>query len=149
MYLAVSTTGPALGALGAGGIALALTVFLILGVKGQGKVKLKDNPAILTAFLAGTSFHAAGAIWGHADQITRQGLTGLGIGNGHSVLGNIGIALPSLLVLIFMLCWRLNPARGAALGLIAALVWPLAGAGSIFAAPSELAAGVLLMIGGA
>ncbi|MFD8970524.1 hypothetical protein ACFV0C_36980 [Streptomyces sp. NPDC059568] len=146
--LAASETGAALGAMGAGGISLVLTLLLVLGVKGKGKVKLKDNPAILTAFLTGTAFTAAGKIWGNPGRFTEQGLSGLGVGTGTGVLGDVRIAAVAAALLVLILCWEMNPRRGAFLGLTCAFIWPLCGTDSVFAAPSELAAGVLMMIGG-
>ncbi|MFF2522448.1 hypothetical protein [Streptomyces liangshanensis] len=148
MYLAASADNAALGAMGAGGISLVLTVFLILGVKGEGKVRLKDNPAMITAFLAGTSFSAAGQIWAHPERLTAQGLSGIGVGTGTGVLGNVGVAAIAALLLVLMLCWKLTPTRGAWLALISAFVWPTAGPGSIWAAPGEFALGILAMLGG-
>lgn len=147
MYLA-QADGAAFGALGAGGLALALTVLLVLGVRGQGRVRLRENPAMICGFIAGTAFSAAGAIWSNPERIVGQGLTGLGVGNGDGPFGNVGIGAVSLLLLILMLCWKLNPLRGAVLGLVAAVVWPLAGASTVWALPCELAAASLMMIGG-
>lgn len=146
MYLA-QADGAAFGALGAGGLALALTVLLILGVKGQGKLRLKENPALICAFIAGTAFSAAGAIWANPERITRQGLSGLGVGTGGGPFGNVGLGAVSLVLLILMLTWKLTPVRGAVLGLIAAVVWPLAGDATVWALPVELASASLMMIG--
>ena len=147
MYLA-APDGAAFGALGAGGLALALTVLLVLGVKGEGKVKLKDNPAMICGFVASTAFSAAGAIWTRPEQITSQGLTGLGVGTGSGPFGNVGIGAVSLILLFIMLCWKLTPLRGAILGVLAGIVWPAAGDGTVWAIPSELGAAVLMMVGG-
>ncbi|MFC8520790.1 hypothetical protein [Streptomyces sp. NPDC057257] len=148
MYLA-GQTGGVFGALGAGGLALCAAVFLVLGVKGKGKVRLKENPAMICSFLAATAFQAAGAIWTNPDRITKQGLTGLGVGGGgHSAFGDVGIGAVALLLLILMLTLELTPFRGAILGLVAGSVWPAAGADSIWRLPCELASAVLMMIGG-
>lgn len=147
MYLAAAD-GAALGALGAGGLALALTVLLVLGVKGKGKVKLKDNPAMICGFVAATAFSAAGAIWSRPEQITSQGLTGLGVGTGAGPFGNVGLGAVSLVLLFVMMCWEITPLRGAILGILAGIVWPAAGDGTVWAIPSELGAAVLMMVGG-
>lgn len=144
---ATSTNGAIFGGLGAGGLALALTVLLVLGVKGKGRVSLKDNPAMVVGFLSSTAFHAAGQVWSHPERITAQGLTGLGVGSGGGPFGNVGIGAVALIILIVMLCAPLSPAFGAGLGLIAGFVWPAAGAASIWAVPSELGAAGLMMIG--
>lgn len=146
MIIAASTT-PAFGAIGVGGVALALATFLVLGVRGEGKVKLRAQPAMYWAFIAATAFAAAGHIWANPDQIVRQGLTGLGTG-GNGPFGNVGMAGWALLLLVLMLTLPLTPARGAILGLIAGIVWPAAGDGTVWAVPTELAAGLLMMVGG-
>ncbi|MEV8432012.1 hypothetical protein ACWHLZ_28000 [Streptomyces chartreusis] len=147
MYLA-AVEGAALGALGAGGLSLALTVLLVFGVKGEGKVKLKDNPAIICGFLATTAFASAGKIWANPERIASQGLTGLGVGTGGGPFGNVGVGAIATVLLILMLTWRITPVRGAFLGLIAGIVWPAAGNDSVWAMPSELGAAVLMMMGG-
>lgn len=147
MHLAAAE-GAVFGGLGAGGLALCAAAFLVLGVKGKGKVKLKENPAIIVGFLATTAFSAAGKIWANPERVASQGLTGLGVGTGDGPFGDVRIGAVALLLLILMLCWEISPLRGAILGLIAGIVWPAAGNESIWAAPSELAAAVLMMIGG-
>lgn len=147
MYLA-APDGAAFGALGAGGLALALTLFLVLGVRGEGRVKLKDNPAMICGFVASTAFTAAGSIWSNPEKITSQGLTGLGVGSGSGPFGNVGIGAVALVLLILMMCWKMSPLRGAILGLVAGIVWPAAGTGTVWAIPSELGAAILMMVGG-
>ncbi|MFE5853558.1 hypothetical protein ACFQ61_10140 [Streptomyces sp. NPDC056500] len=148
MHTAAPATGAIFGGLGAGGLALALAVLLVLGVQGKGRVKLKDNPAMICAFIAGTSFAAAGQIWTHPERIVTQGLTGLGVGTGTGTFGDVKIGAIALILLILMLCAPMAPKFGAALGLIAAVVWPATGTGTIWAAPVELAAAALMMVGG-
>lgn len=147
MTLAASEQG-VFGAMGAGGIALALTVVLVLGVKGKGKLKLRDGQAWTVAFLAGTAYQAAGDIWTNAEEITAQGLTGLGVGGGNSPFGDVGIGAACLILLAIALFAPLNPAGAATLGMVSGLVWPLAGEGSIWDLPVELGAAALMMIGG-
>lgn len=145
---AANADGAALGALGAGGLALAASLFLILGVMGEGKVTLTNNPAMITAFVAGTSFKTAGEIWAHPERLTEQGLTGFGVGTGSGPFGDVGVGAVCLVLLILMLCWKLTPVRGATLGMIAAFVWPTAGPDTIWGIPTDLAAGALVMAGG-
>lgn len=146
--IAAPTSGGAvLGSLGAGGIALALTVLLILGVRGRGRIKLTTGRAGTVAFLAGTSYVAAGKIWANAEKVVGQGLTGFGVGS-DGPFGHVGIGAVALLLLIFMLAAPLTPVRAAALALLAAFVWPATGDGTLWAVPSQLAAAALMMIGG-
>lgn len=148
MYLAAPSAGGAVfGAVGAGGLSLVLAVFLVLGVRGKGKVKLKDNPAIVFAFLAGTAFTAAGAIWANPEKFVAQGLSGLGVGSGTGAFGAVGMGAICLLLLVIMLTAPMTPVLGASLGFIAAFVFPAAGPGTIWGAPVELALAILAMAG--
>ncbi|MFE4647725.1 hypothetical protein [Streptomyces sp. NPDC056707] len=150
MYLAAPSSGGAVfGAVGAGGISLALAVFLYFGVKGKGKIRLNENPAMVFAFLAGTAFSAAGAIWAHPERIAQQGLTGLGVGTGTGtgIFGAVGIGAVCLVLLALILTAPLTPGRGAWLALISAFVFPAAGQDTIWVAPVELALALLAMAG--
>lgn len=140
--------GAVFGGLGAGGLALALAVLLVLGVRGKGKVKLKDNPAMIVAFLAATAFSAAGELWANPEQFVGQGLTGLGVGTADGPFGDVRLGAVALILLIVMLCATMNPMFGAILGFIAGVVWPATGDGTIWAIPSELAQAVMMMVGG-
>ncbi|WP_330349600.1 hypothetical protein [Streptomyces sp. NBC_00582] len=136
------------GPVGAGGLALALSVLLFFGVKGKGKVKFGTRAAGIVAFLAGTSYAAAGQIWANPERVTSQGLTGFGVGTGGGPLGNVGIGAVALVLFFLMLTAPQNPVTSAVLGMISAFVFPAAGDGSIFAVPVEFASAVLI-IGGA
>ncbi|MEV3995792.1 hypothetical protein AB0K62_08880 [Streptomyces halstedii] len=148
MYLAApNSAGSFFGSVGAGGLAICLTVLLIFGVIGKGKIKLNTFRAGLVALLAGSSYAAAGKIWSHAEAVVQQGWTGLGVGGGEGAFGVIGIGAASTLLVILMLVAPLNPVRAAALCLIAAFTWPAAGDGSIWAVPGQLIAAVFVMFG--
>ena len=149
MYFAApSSTGAIFGALGSGGIALCLTALLVLGVMGKGKIKFAVRGSLVTAFLAGTAYVAAGKLWANPGKITEQGLTGLGVGTGNGPFGDVGIGAVALLLLIIMLAAPLNPVSAAVVAMIASFVWPAAGDGSVWAAPVQFAAAVLMMLGG-
>ncbi|MET8475411.1 hypothetical protein ABZY90_19655 [Streptomyces sp. NPDC006422] len=150
MYLAAATDGAVFGALGSGGIALCLTVLLVLGVIGGGKIEFGSTGAAVCAFVAGTAYVSAGKIWTNPGKITEQGLTGLGVGTGTGPLGDVRIGAVALLLFIVLIAapakW-LTPARAAIVAMIAAFVWPAAGDGSIWATPVQFAAAVLMMVG--
>ncbi|WP_432124043.1 hypothetical protein [Streptomyces sp. C10-9-1] len=152
MTTTVTVAAPAgalLGALGTGGVALVLAVMLVLGVRGRGRLKLNDNPAAITAFLAATAFSAAGKLWASPEQFVGQGLSGLGVGQGpNGPFGNVGLAAVATLILIVFLFATMTPLFGAVLGFIAGVIWPAVGPGTIWAIPAELAAAVLTMVGG-
>lgn len=145
---APSTSGAVFGVLGSGGIALSLTVLLVLGVMGKRKIKFGTTGAIVCAFLAGTAYVAAGKIWANPGKVTEQGLTGLGVGTGTGPFGGVGIGAVALILLIIMIAAPLTAFGGAIVGMIAAFVWPAAGDGAIWAAPVQFAAAVLMMAGG-
>ncbi|MFG3426162.1 hypothetical protein [Streptomyces californicus] len=146
--IAAPTSGGAvLGSLGGGGIALALTALLILGVRGGGRIKFGAGKAGVCAFLAGTSYVAAGKIWENAERVVAQGLTGFGVGS-DGPFGHVGIGAVALLLLIIMLAAPLNAKTAAGVSLIAAFVWPATGDGTIWAIPGQLAAAALMSFGG-
>ncbi|MBM9621014.1 hypothetical protein [Streptomyces zhihengii] len=66
------------GTVGAGGVALVLSLALVLGVRGGGRVKLTASPATYLAFVASTSFAAAGQMWTQPEQLA------------HAVIGLLG-----------------------------------------------------------
>ncbi|MFD7429035.1 hypothetical protein ACFV6Z_18610 [Streptomyces sp. NPDC059818] len=148
MYLAApNSAGSFFGAVGAGGLAVFLTIVLIFGVVGKGKVKLKTWQAGVVALAAGSAYTAAGKIWSHAETVVQQGWTGLGVGNSGGAFGDIQIGGASLALAGLMLFAPLNPARAAALCMIAAMTWPAAGDGSIWAVPGQLTAALFTMFG--
>ncbi|WP_299542056.1 hypothetical protein [uncultured Streptomyces sp.] len=149
MYLAApDSTASIVGFMGSGGLALCLTALLVFGVMGKGWIKLNTGAKAGTvAFLAGTSYMAAGKIWGSPEQVVQQGWTGLGVGGGTGPFGEIGIGAACSLLLLLMLVAPLNPVRATALALIAAVTWPSAGDGTIWSVPGQLAAAFFMMIG--
>ncbi|MEU5284141.1 hypothetical protein AB0G97_08990 [Streptomyces sp. NPDC020755] len=148
LHIAAPTSGGAvLGSLGGGGIALALTVLLILGVRGGGRIKLDTGKAGVVAFLAGTSYVAAGKIWENAEKVVAQGLTGFGVGS-DGPFGHVGIGAVALILLIIMLAAPLGAKSAATVAMIAAFVWPATGDGTIWAIPGQLAAATLMSFGG-
>lgn len=134
----------ALGHLGTGGIALAVVVALVLGVRGNGRVKLSGSPAAYTAFVAATAASAAGSTWARPEQVVGQGLTGLGVGQGAGgPFGDVGLGAVALLLLVIFLFASVTPVFGAVLGAIAGFVFPATGSGTIWSLPSDLIASFL------
>ncbi|MEU0522747.1 hypothetical protein [Streptomyces niveus] len=147
-YAAPDSGGAVLGFMGSGGLALCLTVLLIFGVMGKGRIKLNTGRAGTVAFLAGTAYSAAGKIWDTPEQVVQQGWTGLGVGGAAGPFGEVYIGAACTLLLILMLTAPLNPVRATALCLVAAFTWPTAGDSAIWAVPTQFVAAVFMMIGG-
>lgn len=147
-YAAPDSGGAVLGFMGSGGLALCLTVLLIFGIIGKGRIKLTADRTAIVAFLAGSAYTAAGKIWASPQQVVDQGWTGLGVGGAGGPFGEIGIGAACTLLLILMLVAPLNPARAAVLFLVASFTWPTAGDGAIWAVPTQFVAAVFMMIGG-
>ncbi|MFF3034661.1 hypothetical protein ACFVS7_27080 [Streptomyces rubiginosohelvolus] len=144
---APDSAGSALGFLGSGGLAVCLTVLLIFGVMGKGRLRLTTGRAGIVAFLAGTAYTAAGKIWASPQQVVEQGWTGLGVGGSGGPFGEFGIGAACLLLALLMLVAPLNPVRAAVLSLVAAFTWPSAGPGSIWDVPGQFTAAVFMMFG--
>lgn len=137
------------GGLGAGGLALAIAILLVLGVRGKGRVKLTASPAAYVAFLAATAASAAGQMWAHPEKVVGQGLTGLGVGQGsEGPFGDVRLGAVALILLIIFLTASVTPLFGAVLGAIAGVVWPATGDSTIWALPCSVAQAVLGMVGG-
>lgn len=148
MYLAApASAGSFFGSVGAGALAIFLTIVLVFGVIGKGKVKLKTWQAGVVALAAGSSYTAAGKIWTHAETVVQQGWTGVGVGNNNGPFGDLQMGGASLILAGLMAFAPLNPARAAALCMIAAFTWPAAGDGSIWAVPGQFVAAVFTMFG--
>lgn len=148
MYLAApNSAGSVFGFLGSGGLAVCLTVLLIFGVRGKGKITLGAGKAGVVAFLAGSSYTAAGKIWASPQQVVEQGWTGLGVGGAAGPFGEFGIGAACLLLLLLMLVAPLNPVRAAVLNLIAAFTWPSAGDGAVWGVPGQFVAAIFMMFG--
>ncbi|MDX3645309.1 hypothetical protein [Streptomyces sp. MB09-02B] len=64
------------GNLGIVGLAVALTVLLLVGIKGGGKVKpLGWWPCLVLGMLAGSSYYAAGGVFAIIPDLVNGGLT--------------------------------------------------------------------------
>lgn len=145
--------GRILGTVGAGGIALALTVILVAGIrepKGAGaaaagggapsgggkksriRKRLTSDQAQWTGIAAGTLYMAAGSIWtigknlsdAYAGMITNGGW-------GHAGMGAASLVLASI-----MYFRELSPGKAALTGIVAAGVW--AQSGGIWGLPQAL-----------
>jgi hypothetical protein len=148
----MTTAAPAgaiFGGMGAGGLALALAVLLVLGVRGKGRMKLTSSPAAYVAFVAATAFSAAGQMWANPEKIVGQGLMGLGVGQGSGgPFGDVQLGAVAVILVIVFLFAHVTPMFGCVLGLIAGFVFPATGDGAIWAIPAEVAKTLLVTVGG-
>jgi hypothetical protein len=141
--------GRILGSVGAGGLATALTVGLIAGIrepkgagggpggtgggkKGRIRKKLTSDQAQWTGVAAGTLYMTAGSIWtvgGNVSDAFSTVFTGGGF-------GQAGTGAVSLLLALLMYFRELPPGKAAVTGIVAAGVW--AQAGGIWGLPQAL-----------
>jgi hypothetical protein len=143
--------GRILGSVGSGGIATALTVAMIAGIrepkggggagaggaptggkKGRIRKKLTPDQAQWTGVAAGTFYMAAGSFWTTAGQLS--GAFSELITNGG--FGQAGTGAVSLLLAALMYFREMPPGKSAFTGVIAAGVW--ASAGGIWGIPQAL-----------
>lgn len=132
MFTAAPATTPAvtgvqaghvLGTLGASGAALAVTVILVMGVRGKHRLKFDPMQAAIVAFVAGTLYAAAAEIWSTPGDIT-MALTQAVQG---SVGGNVGMGAIAVIITVTIYGAKLKTRTSAFLGIAAATVYAAAG----------------------
>lgn len=145
--------GKILGSVGAGGIALALTVILIAGIreakgapaaagpggasagggkKGRIRKRLTSDQAQWTGVAAGTFYMTAGSIWTIGRNLS-DAYAGIVTNGGW---GQAGMGAASLVLAALMYFRELAPGKAAFIGIVAAGVW--AQAGGIWGLPQAL-----------
>jgi len=142
-------SGRILGSVGAGGIATALTVGMIAGIrepkggggaaaggapskKGKIRKKLTSDQAQWTGVAAGTFYMAAGSIWVVGDQLS-DAYSAVITGGG---FGQAGTGAAAGLLALIMYFREMTPGKSAFTGILAAGVW--ASAGGIWGLPQAL-----------
>jgi hypothetical protein len=116
-------SGHVLGTLGASGAALAVTVLLVVGVRAKHRIKFDSMQAAICAFVAGTLYAAAAAIWSTPGDIT-MALTQAVQG---SVGGDVGMGAIAVIICVIIYGAKLKPRTSALYGLAAATVFAAAG----------------------
>ncbi|MFE7972989.1 hypothetical protein [Streptomyces shenzhenensis] len=144
--------GRILGTVGAGGIATALTVALVAGIrepkggapadglKGVGgggrksriRKRLTSDQAQYTGVAAGTLYMTAGSIWTIGRNVS-DAFAGMFTNGG---FGSAGLGAVSLMLGAVMYFRELSPGKAAVTGIVAAGVW--AQAGGIWGLPQAL-----------
>ncbi len=142
------TGGRILGTVGAGGIATALTLILVAGIrdpkggggsgpggggkKGKIRKKLTSDQAQWTGVAAGTFYMVAGSVWTVGKNLSDAFAT-VFTGGG---FGTAGMGAVSLLLAALMYFREMAPGKAAFTGILAAGVW--AQAGGIWGLPQAL-----------
>ena len=138
-----SLQGHILGELGAGGAALASTVFLVAAVKGKHKIRLHHQHHIAAGGLVtGTLYGTAAGIWTAPASIT----SGIVQAVQHGPGGTVGLGAIALVLCGVLYGFKLRPVWAAGMGIAAASVF--AAAGGIWSLGSQvLASAINQMIG--
>ncbi|MGW1306503.1 hypothetical protein ACWD5R_43685 [Streptomyces sp. NPDC002514] len=124
------------GSVGMGGLATALTVGMVAGIKEpkKGKIrrKLESNQAAVLGVAAGTCYMGAGSIWTVGESLS-SGFAQIFTNGG---FGTAGMGAVSLLLGAVLYFREPRPGGAAFLGVLTAGVW--AQAGGIWGLPEAL-----------
>ncbi|MBA4865935.1 hypothetical protein H1V43_32240 [Streptomyces sp. PSKA54] len=119
------------GNLGIVGLAVALTVLLLVGIKGGGKVKpLGWWPCLVLGMLAGSSYAAAGGIF----RIVPD-LVGSLLGAAQGIIPGVTMPAVALTLAIVILFKKLSTQQVAVLGII--FWYAASGAGGVWGTVSQ------------
>ncbi|MEU7154721.1 hypothetical protein AB0B15_42985 [Streptomyces sp. NPDC045456] len=114
--------GQILGTLGAGGAALAITVYLVVGTKGAHKIKLNADQAAVVGLIAGTLYGAAASVWSAPGDVAK-GLAAAVQGG----VGNVGMGAIALVIVLIVYGKKLKTRTAALMGIAAATIFAAAG----------------------
>ncbi|MER7801234.1 hypothetical protein [Streptomyces parvulus] len=119
------------GNLGIVGLAVALTVLLLVGIKGGGKVKpLGWWPCLILGMLAGSAYAAAGGIFKLVPD-----LVGAGLDVAQGIVPGVTMPAVALTLAIVILFKKLDTKQVALLGIV--FWYAASGAGGIWSTVSE------------
>lgn len=126
--LAAGTGATFLGGLGTGGLALVLTVALVLGTrKKKAAVTFGRGLALFLGLAAGVVWAGAGQVWGMPNDVVLSALQSAGVGRSGGPLGNVGMpAIAAVLVLIAYMI-KLEPRAAGVTGIVMATTFASAG----------------------
>lgn len=127
MYLAAAAGTRMLGTIGLGGLAVALATALILGTRHGAKHTFRQGLALTVGLAAGTVWTGAGQIWGMPGDLTFTMLSAIGVGDGHGVLGNVGMGAIAIVCVLIAYLVTLKPRAAGVLGVVMASVFATAG----------------------
>ncbi|MFD7794342.1 hypothetical protein [Streptomyces sp. NPDC059759] len=119
------------GNLGIVGLATALTVLLLVGIKGGGKVKpLGWWPCLVLGMLAGSAYAAAGGLFKIVPDLVHSGLQAA-----QGVIPGLGMPAIALILAIVILFKKLTTKQVAVLGLV--FWYAASGAGGMWSTVSD------------
>lgn len=119
------------GNLGIVGLAVALTVLLLVGIKGGGKVKpLGWWPCLILGMLAGSAYAAAGGVF----QLVPD-LVGAGLDVAQGIVPGVTMPAVALTLAIVILFKRLDTRQVAILGIV--FWYAASGAGGLWGTLSD------------
>ncbi len=128
-----------LGTVGFGGLALGITMYLILGLRGKGKIKCDVDNAPIWGFVAGVLYSLAGGSWSAADTAGKAFSTAFA-SPGASV-GNIGPAGVALVLVLFVYGTKPRPFVDSVCGIVAPSLF--LAAGGLWALPVTVLTGFI------
>lgn len=135
--------GQILGSIGAGGAAFAVTVLLVVGVRGKNKIRFDADQAVMVGLIAGTLYVTAASIWSTPGDISlalAQSIQG-------GISGGAGMGAIALVMVIVVYGIKLKPRTSALFGIAAPPIW--GAAGGIWGIASTTLAGALNQVLGA
>ncbi|MFF7365638.1 hypothetical protein [Streptomyces sp. NPDC008125] len=125
---AASGSATFLGGLGTGGLALVLTVALILGTRKKGgETTFPKGLALTLGLAAGTVWMGAGIVWGMPDDMVTTALQAVGVGKVDGPLGNVQMRAIALVLVVVAYLVKLKPRAAGVTGIIMASVFSAAG----------------------
>lgn len=126
--LAAGTGATFFGGLGTGGLALVLTVALVLGTrKKNAEVTYSKGLALFLGLAAGVVWAGAGQVWGMPDDVVLSALQSAGVGRANGPLGNVGMPAIALVLVLIAYMMKLKPRTAGVTGVIMATTFASAG----------------------
>lgn len=126
--LAASGSASFFGGLGTGGIALVLTVLLVLGTRNKNtETTFSKGQALTIGLAAGVVWAGAGIVWGMPNDVVLQGLQSFGVGRGDGPLGNVQMPAVAWVLVIIAYIVKLAPRTAGVTGIIMATTFSAAG----------------------
>ncbi|RDG37937.1 hypothetical protein [Streptomyces corynorhini] len=117
-----------LGGLGTGGLALVLTVLLVLGTRSSSEHTFSKGMALFVGLAAGIVWAGAGQVWGMPNDLVLSGLASAGVGT-NGPLGTVGFPAIAIVLVVIVYMMKLKPRASGVTGVLMATVFAAAGGG--------------------